>query len=288
MTAILVLGSSGQVASHLRERLPDATFWGRASLDMMDTARLEQQVLALAPTVIINAAAYTAVDAAESDAAAAWRLNAEAPAALARAAQTLGAVLVHLSTDYAFDGEATEPYPASAPTSPINVYGRTKVAGEHAVASLCQRYWILRTSWVFSEYGGNFVKTMLRVGAERDTLRVVSDQFGRPTYAGHIASVAAALADPETGSRLPWGTYHAVGGPVVSWFEFARHIFERAVHHQRLQTQPSVEAIPTADYPTPAVRPLRAVLEPSIALHEATGCTLHWPDGLEQALGNGA
>ncbi len=160
---VLVLGSSGQVARHLRELWPEALFWGRNTLDISDTANLERAILAASPDAVINAAAYTAVDRAETEAQAAWRLNAEAPAAAARAAEALGIPLVHLSTDYVFDGEADVPYAVGAATRPLSTYGRTKLGGELAVASICSRHWILRTSWVFSETGANFVHTMLRL-----------------------------------------------------------------------------------------------------------------------------
>jgi len=281
---LLVVGASGQLASHLRQRLPQAVFRGREALDLTDTAAIEPAVRAINPAVIINAAAYTAVDAAESEPDTAWQLNAEAPAALARAAAAVGAVLVHISTDYVFDGNAEDAYPADAATRPINVYGRSKLAGELAVATLCQRHWILRASWVFSEFGSNFVRTMLRVGAERDVLKVVADQFGRPTYAGDLAVVIERLTQLTQDNGPEWGVYNAVGGHVVSWYEFAGEIFQGASERGLLGTTPTVQAIPTADYPTPAARPLRAVLEPSTALRTATGFEPHWQTGLGQTL----
>jgi len=281
---LLVVGASGQLASHLRQRLPQAVFRGREALDLTDTAAIEPAVRAINPAVIINAAAYTAVDAAESEPDTAWQLNAEAPAALARAAAAVGAVLVHISTDYVFDGNAEDAYPADAATRPINVYGRSKLAGELAVATLCQRHWILRASWVFSEFGSNFVRTMLRVGAERDVLKVVADQFGRPTYAGDLAVVIERLTQLTQDNGPEWGVYNAVGGRVVSWYEFAGEIFQGASERGLLGTTPTVQAIPTADYPTPATRPLRAVLEPSAALRTATGFEPDWHTGLGQTL----
>jgi len=281
---LLVVGASGQLASHLRQRLPQAVFRGREALDLTDTAAIEPAVRAINPAVIINAAAYTAVDAAESEPDTAWQLNAEAPAALARAAAAVGAVLVHISTDYVFDGNAEDAYPADAATRPINVYGRSKLAGELAVATLCQRHWILRASWVFSEFGSNFVRTMLRVGAERDVLKVVADQFGRPTYAGDLAVVIERLTQLTQDNGPEWGVYNAVGGRVVSWYEFAGEIFQGASERGLLGTTPTVQAIPTADYPTPATRPLRAVLEPSAALRTATGFEPDWQTGLGQTL----
>ena len=281
---ILVLGASGQLASHLRQRLPHAVFRGRGDLDLGDTAAIEPAVRALAPALIVNAAAYTAVDGAESEREAAWQLNAEAPAALARAAESLGVPLIHVSTDYVFDGRAETPYTPEDGTHPINTYGRTKLAGELAVATLCRRHWILRASWVFSAFGSNFVKTMLRVGSERDTLQVVSDQYGRPTYAGDLAAVIERLAQLPDETDLDWGTYHAVGGPVVSWCDFARAIFQQATERGLVTAAPTVNPIPTAEYPTRAARPLRAVLDPSDELAAATGVTPDWEAGLDQTL----
>ncbi|RZU98349.1 dTDP-4-dehydrorhamnose reductase [Spiribacter vilamensis] len=281
---ILVIGASGQLASHLREQIPSAVFRGRVDLDLAEAATIGPAVQALAPSLIINAAAYTDVDGAESEPATAWRINAEGPAALARVAEQLGVPLIHISTDYVFDGSAEAEYGPDAGTCPVNTYGRTKLAGELAVTTLCERHWILRVSWVFSEFGSNFVKTMLRVGAERDALQVVSDQYGRPTYAGDIATVIRHLATSIAEPSLPWGIYHAVGGRIVSWYEFAGMIFREATQRGLLEQAPAVEPIATASYPTPATRPLRAVLAPSPALNAATGYSPDWEIGLTRTL----
>lgn len=280
----LILGSSGQLARHLRQRLPQAHCWGRSELDLCSSQAIEPAVRNLGPTAIINAAAYTAVDGAEEEPDTAWRVNAEAPAAMARVAETLGVPLIHVSTDYVFDGTADTPYEPDARTRPLNVYGRTKLAGELAVAVLCRRHWTLRASWVFSEYGSNFVKTMLRLGAERDALHVVSDQYGRPTYAGDLAAAIQGLINDIDNPPLDWGTYHAVGGPALSWHAFAVEIFNRATASGMLATGPTVHAIPTAEYPKPAPRPLNAVLAPSAELHTATGRSLDWRNGLATTL----
>lgn len=279
---VLVLGKSGQLASHLRVRLPEAVVWGRAEQDVTDTTRLERCIRELAPKTIINAAAYTAVDAAESEPDLAWRLNAEAPAAMARAASAVDATLIHISTDYAFDGTAQDAYSPDAAVRPINTYGRTKVAGEYAVASLCQKHWILRTSWVFSEYGSNFVTTMLRLADKNRTIQVVSDQYGRPSHAGQLARlIEGLLRSPEP---LPWGLHHAVGGPVVSWYDFAQQIFERAHALGQISEIPTVNPIGTCDYPTAAARPPHAVLAPSEALLRGGGCAMYWPEALDQVI----
>ena len=285
--SVLVLGANGQVGCHLQallqELLPSATFWDRARMDLADADRLEQAVLALRPSAILNAAAYTAVDRAETEAALAWRVNAEAPAALARAASRLDVPLVHISTDYVFDGTAARAYRATDAVAPINVYGRTKLAGELAVASLCQRYWILRTSWVFSEHGANFVKTMLRLARERDTLTVVDDQHGCPTYAGDLAAIMIALVTrPEM--TLPYGLYHVAGGEPTSWHRFAERIVAQAHALGLLERAPRVLPIGTRDYPTPARRPMNSVLAADPALRLATGIQPDWQAGLDRML----
>jgi dTDP-4-dehydrorhamnose reductase len=277
---ILVLGSSGQLATHLRELLPDADYWGRDQLDLVHSTNARAAVEARRPSLIVNAAAYTAVDKAENDRDAAWRLNAEAPAMLARAAASLGVPLVHISTDYIFDGTKQGEYEVGDACNPLSTYGATKLAGELAVRSLCPTSWILRTSWVFSEFGVNFVKTMLRLARERDELRVVSDQVGRPTYAGDLAALVARMA---AHGRLPYGTYHAVGGAAVSWHAFAQRIVDVAVHVGVIARAPRVVAIPTSGYPTPARRPANSVLRPSAELL-SLGVDLDWARGLERAI----
>ena len=191
---VLVLGFSGQLATHLRELLPDADYWGKDTLDLRQPTKARAAIEAHQPSLIVNAAAYTAVDKAESERDAAWGLNAEAPAMLARAAAALDVPLIHISTDYVFDGTKEGEYEVGDACNPISTYGESKLAGELAVRSLCPRSWILRTSWVFSEFGLNFVKTILRLARERDELRVVSDQVGRPTYAGDLAALVVRMA----------------------------------------------------------------------------------------------
>lgn len=283
--SIVVLGRSGQVASHLRSLLPEAEFWGREQLDIFDTPRLEAALLESSPSAIINAAAYTAVDRAEAETETAWRINADAPAAAARVAKALDIPLLHISTDYVFDGWSEVPYTERDAVHPLNAYGRTKLAGELAVASLCSKYWILRTSWLFSEYGGNFVKSMLGAAKAGNALRVVADQSGRPTYAGHLAQLIVKIAMPEADSeRYPPGIYHAVGGPVVSWHRFAEAIFSTARDLGLIQGCPRLEAITSAEYPTAATRPRRAVLEPSQAFSSDAALDLDWREGLRMAL----
>ena len=275
----LVLGSRGQLARHLREVLPDARFWGRRERSLDDPDAAGAAIVEAAPSVIVNAAAYTAVDRAEEEPHAAWRVNAEGAACAARAAARLGVPIIHVSTDYVFDGDSDRAYRETDPTRPINVYGRTKLAGELAVTSLWSRHWILRASWVFSELDGNFVTTMLRLAGERSRLRVVADQRGRPTYAGDLARIIATLvAGPR--QSVPWGVHHVSGGKSVSWHQFAERIIADGYEGGLIGQCPSVDAIPTADYPTRARRPMNSVLEPSHVLAKALEANPDWQAGL--------
>lgn len=282
--SVLVLGSSGQLARHLREVLPGARFWGRRETNLEDPDAAEAAILAAAPSIIVNAAAYTAVDRAEDEPSAAWRVNAEGAAAAARAAARLDIPIVQVSTDYVFDGDSERPYQETDATHPINTYGRTKLAGELAVASLCPRHWILRTSWVFSELAGNFATTMLRLANERETLRVVADQRGRPTYAGDLARVVATLATGKTGQTVPWGIHHLSGGRAVSWYHFAEEIISGGYDRGLIERPLRVDAIATADYPTRARRPMNAILAPSTLLTEALEMQPDWQAGLDEVL----
>ena len=214
------------------------------------------------PTAIINAAAHTAVDKAETDIDASYAINRDGPAFLAEAAQQVGAVLLHISTDYVFAGDKYELYVETDPVDPQGVYGASKLAGEVAVAEFCSRHLILRTAWVFGEHGNNFVKTMLRVGAQRDSLGVVADQFGGPTYAGDIAAALLTMAQQALQPDFSaWGVYHYAGEPHVSWYQFAKAIFQVAEEQGLLARLPQVNGITTAEYPTPARRPANSRLD---------------------------
>ncbi len=278
--SILVIGATGQLATHLRELLATALFFSRADADLGDPAELELKAQAANPSAIVIAAAYTAVDKAETERALAWRVNAEAPAALARVAASLDIPLIFVSTDYVFDGKGSRAYVESDPVAPLSVYGKSKLAGELAVAAIAPKHWVLRTSWLFSEHGNNFVKTMLRLARERTELRVVADQHGRPTYAGDLARLIAALLSGE--QRIPYGTHHVGGGPATTWHGFATQIVARATARGLLARHIPVHPIPTSDYPTPAGRPLNSVLEPSAALQALA--TVDWEAGLETVL----
>ncbi|KPU52888.1 dTDP-4-dehydrorhamnose reductase [Pseudomonas fluorescens] len=262
---VLITGAQGQVGHELMRLAPqgyEIVGMGSAELDISDAVRVALVVAELQPHLIINAAAYTAVDKAESELERAWAVNRDGVAHLAIAAERLGIPLLHISTDYVFTGDAREPYRECDPTGPTGVYGASKLGGELELAAKCSRHMILRTSWVFAAQGNNFVKTMLRLGRERDELGVVADQQGCPTSAASIAHALWTLAIQyrDQGS-LHWGTYHFSGTPACSWHEFALEIFRQG-HKQGLITKlPQVRSIDSAEYPTPAKRPAWSVLD---------------------------
>ncbi len=252
---ILIFGATGQVARELARAAPQALYLGRDRADLADPAACAAAVLAHRPQAVINAAAWTAVDKAEAEEAAAALVNGAAPGAMAAACAGLGVPFVQISTDYVFDGTGERAWLPGDVTGPLGAYGRTKLAGEVAVRGAGGCHAILRTSWVFSAHGANFVKTMLRLGATRDSLTVVADQVGGTTPAAAIA--AAVLAVTDTLLRRPEasGTYHFSGAPDVSWAGFAREIFAQA------GMATTVTDIPTSAFPTPARRPANSRLE---------------------------
>ena len=253
---ILVFGSTGQVARSLADlRGPrEMVFLGRDQADLSDPATCAAQILRHDPSVVINAAAYTAVDRAEEEEALALTINGHAPGAMAQLCAGEGLPFLHISTDYVFAGTGEAQHQVGDPVDPQNAYGRTKLAGEDAVRAAGGPHAILRTSWVFSEYGANFVRTMLRLSESRDALNVVDDQIGGPTPARGIASALLTMADALRDGQ-GGGTYHYAGAPVTSWAGFARETFARG---GRAVT---VTGIPTSDYPTPATRPLNSRLD---------------------------
>ncbi len=252
---LLIFGKTGQVAQELARRAPDAQFAGRETADLTDPAACAALIRQLHPSAVINAAAYTAVDKAESDAATAQLVNADAPAAMAAACAELGIPFVHISTDYVFDGSGDTARAEDAPTAPLGVYGQTKLDGERAVQAAAGQYAIMRTSWVFSAHGNNFVKTMRRLGAECDRLTIVADQLGGPTASADIAAAALSMAATMRADATKGGIYHFAGAPDVSWADFAREIFAQS------DLAPEVVDIPSSDYPTPAKRPLNSRLD---------------------------
>ncbi|AVJ16949.1 dTDP-4-dehydrorhamnose reductase [Serratia sp. MYb239] len=256
---VLLTGSKGQLGSCFQDRLPQGwEVWATDSeqLDITDGVKVHEAVLRFKPDVIVNAAAYTAVDKAESEHELAALINEIGPCNLALAAKEAGARLIHVSTDYVFDGSAKTPYVESAATNPLGVYGKTKLAGEQAVIAALPDAIIIRTAWVYSEYGNNFVKTMLRLGQERDSLGVVSDQYGCPTYAGDIAAAIIELLK----NNVKGGIYHYCGSEDMSWFDFAKKIFELASETQLLNKNVIVNSIGTKDFKTLAARPQYSVL----------------------------
>lgn len=252
---ILVFGQSGQVARELGQLIPDATFLDRAACDLSEPTNCIDAILYNRPRAVINAAAYTAVDKAESEEELATTINGHAPAAMARTCDELHIPLVHISTDYVFDGSGTAPRRPDEATTPANAYGRSKLIGEEGIRASGCAHAIMRTSWVFSSHGNNFVKTMLRLSETRDMLNVVSDQIGGPTPARAIAYAAMSMAEALMVDPTRTGTYHFSGQPDVSWADFAREIFRQASRNV------TVNDIPTSDFPTPAKRPLNSRMD---------------------------
>jgi dTDP-4-dehydrorhamnose reductase len=257
---VLVFGKTGQLATELQRRAGDAEIdaRGRAKADLTKPDDCARIVADCDADAVVIAAAYTAVDKAESDEDGARTVNATAPGAIARAAAAKGLPLVHVSTDYVFDGAGEQPFSVDAPTGPLGAYGRTKLAGEIAVRDAGGPHAILRTSWVVSAHGNNFVKTMLRLGNQRDRLTIVADQVGGPTPAAALADACLAVASRLLHDPSVTGTYHVTGGPDVSWADFAREIFRQS------GIACAVADIPTSEYPTPARRPLNSRLDNSL------------------------
>ncbi|MXQ06426.1 dTDP-4-dehydrorhamnose reductase [Alphaproteobacteria bacterium GH1-50] len=277
---IAVFGTTGQVATELARRAPEGvtlTAIGRDRADFSDPAAPVRALDGLDADAVINAVAYTAVDKAESEAELAQTVNGDAVGALARALAERATPFLHVSTDYVFSGAGTLPHKPDDPTGPLGVYGASKLAGEQMIRQAGGPHAILRTSWVFSAHGANFVKTMLRLGAERDRLTIVADQVGGPTPAAAIADALFTMARAMAGGAKG-GTFHFSGAPDTTWADFARAIFEDA------DLSPEVADIPTADYPTPARRPLNSRLDCG-TLKEAFGIERpDWRQGLRDVL----
>ena len=256
---LMIFGKTGQVGQELARIVwPTGTSidqLSRSQCDLRVPARAAEWVLNSKPDIVINAAAYTAVDRAESEPAIAATINSEAPAAIAQACRKTGARLIHISTDYVFDGRRTAAYVESDPVAPLSVYGRTKEKGEAAIRDHLTEHIILRTSWVFAAYGSNFVRTMLRLAEERAELRIVADQRGAPTAARDIAQAIADIVLAVGNGRGVWGTHHFTSGEPTTWFGFAETIFGLSGKSPRLVP------ISTDDYKTPARRPLNSVLD---------------------------
>lgn len=280
---VLLTGASGQLGRALQATAPAGaalTALDRAALDIGDAVAVTARVREVAPDLVINAAAYTAVDKAESDAEAARRVNAEAPGHLAAAAAKAGARFIHISTDFVFDGASGTPYRPDHPTAPLGVYGATKLAGERAVQGAHPGALIVRTAWVYGDTGHNFVRTMLRLMAEREEVRVVADQIGTPTYAAGLARALWAL--DAAGAT---GVHHWTDSGAASWYDFAVAIQEEALTLGLLARAVPIVPIATSDYPTPARRPAYSVLDKSAAIALVGAAAPHWRVHLRDMLG---
>lgn len=265
---VLVIGSNGQLGWELSIKGEDQGFdvvsLDLPEIDIVDPSAVRRVVSRADVSLVINAAAYTAVDRAESESELAFSVNRDGPSYLASYCAEAGIPLIHISTDYVFDGSKKSPYLEIDPVSPLGVYGKSKAAGETEIKACLQEYIILRTSWLYGIHGQNFVKTMLRLGSENKVLKVVIDQYGCPTYAADLAEGILAIADYfREGRQIAWGTYHYCGRGVTTWHGFAEKIFDLTKEHNSLVVK-EVVPITTAEYPTPAKRPANSVLDCSL------------------------
>ncbi|WP_460070166.1 dTDP-4-dehydrorhamnose reductase [Pseudomonas sp. H2_E05] len=283
---ILITGRHGQVSRALQQQLQgvgELIVLGSDQLDLTDADQIRRQIRTHRPDLIINAAAHTAVDQAESEPDAAFAINAIAPGVLAEEAKALGIPLIHYSTDYVFDGSKPAPYTEADTPNPLGVYGQSKLAGEQAIAAVGGEYLILRTSWVYSNHGKNFLLTMQRLLQEKPQMRIVADQIGAPTWAGTIAASTRALIERwRAGEAGEWGVYHLSAQGETSWFGFAQAIGE----HLRTEGKACAElqAIPSSAYPTPARRPLNSRLDCSRLQQQWHVSQPQWQDALRECL----
>lgn len=285
---VLVLGANGQLGRCLVDQLVDSDhesiFTSRLELDIADFLSTRSKITQISPDVVINASAYTSVDDAEVELEQADLVNHLAVANIAQICADIDSVLVHISTDYVFDGNASIPYLEEAQTNPKTVYGQTKWLGELAVQQSGGKYLIIRTGWVFSEYGNNFMTTMLRLGQQRNELSIVGDQIGCPTYGQDLAGAIIAIVAKIESKVYEYGAYHYCGDRPCSWYEFAGAIFNHAKQHG-LKVPSRIHSISTADYPTPAKRPSYSVLDCSKLLAEFDIAASNWQKGIINALG---
>jgi len=284
---IIVTGAGGQLGSDLAKRLSAAGLESvnldSSALDITDREAARRVFRREKPAIVINCAAYVKVDQAESEAEAAFKINAEGPAILAEEASRAGAALAHVSTDFVFDGAKSSPYTEEDETNPLNVYGRSKLEGERRVMEKQPRSVIVRTSWLYGSRGSNFVKTMIRLAEDRETLRVVCDQVGRPTWTGDLADALVSIAKRIQGGDSPYGIYHYSNEGFASWFDFAKAIVDEAGSGACLKCK-EVIPVSTAEYPTPATRPRYSVLD-SAKIKATFGLDIpHWRDSLRAML----
>jgi len=284
---VLVLGSQGQLGRCLQDQFTQTNyqviFHCRADTDITNFAETSGNLSSLNPDVVVNASAYTAVDKAETQQILANQVNHLAVDNLTKVCGKIGCFLIHISTDYVFDGNASLPYQEDDQTNPQGVYGVSKLAGEIAIQRTACRFLIIRTAWVFSEYGDNFFKTMLRLGAERDSLSIVGDQIGSPTYAQDIAKLIVGLLPQIESNNVESGVYHFCGDTACSWKQFAEEIFSQAKNFG-YQTPKQIKSIATKDYPTPAERPLYSVLDCTKIQSTFNIKKSNWRQGISRAL----
>jgi len=286
---ILVTGANGQVGTELtRQGIQSGhqiLATGSSELDISQADTVNNYIQAQQPDIVINAAAYTAVDKAESEPEQAYAINRDGAANLAQACADNQIPLLHISTDYVFDGLKHGSYSETDEPNPQTIYGKSKLAGDRAIDSILQQHLILRVSWVFGSTGNNFVKTMLRLGKQQNPLRVVADQHGGPTWSGDIAATLLIIAKRwHEGEKINWGTYHYSGQPATTWHTFASEIFAQAKTLGIIEQQPEVEAISTTEYPTPAQRPLNSVFNCQKITRELGITQSDWRNGLDDVL----
>jgi dTDP-4-dehydrorhamnose reductase len=285
---ILIIGANGQLGWELLNRSKPRNF-DTVSLDLpefdiTDRSQVQKQVLQANVSLVINAAAHTAVDRAESEAELAFGINRDGPSHLASACAEKSIPLIHISTDYVFDGRKKTPYSEGDPVCPLGVYGKSKEGGEVSVRDLLQEHIILRTSWLYGTHGNNFVKTMIHLGGQQEQVRVIADQYGSPTYTGDLADAILDIAALiRKGGPIAWGTYHYCGKGETTWHGFAEKIFELAGQYVSLKVK-KVEAITTEDYPTPAKRPAWSCLDCSSIETQFHISPRPWQEGLEEMI----
>lgn len=284
---LLVLGTKGQLGRCLSDQLRsteyEVVYTSRAEIDICDFVPVSQMIKTIAPDMVVNTIAYTEVDTAEAEPEKAGLVNHLAVAKIAEICADIGAVLIHISTDYVFDGKASAPYKEGDQTNPQGVYGKTKLLGDLAIHQSGCKYLIIRTSWVFSEYGNNFMKTMLRLGEERDELNIVADQIGCPTYGQDVAKAIVSVMSSLYINNMGSGVYHYCGDQPCSWFEFAEAIFGEATN-AGFRAPAALKPITTAEYPRPASRPAYSVLDCSKTLNEFGISPSDWREGIKEVL----
>jgi dTDP-4-dehydrorhamnose reductase len=285
---LLIIGSKGQLGSELvgNCKRNHFSFLGLdlPEFDITDTSQVEKTLADFKPSIIINASGYTKVDEAETEPKIAFSVNSDGPANLAVSCNKFRIPVIHVSTDYVFDGTKGQPYFESDPVSPLGIYGKSKEEGENKIRSIIKQHIILRTSWLYGLNGNNFVKTMLRLGKEKEIIKVVSDQFGCPTSATDLAETVVNISKQISGNhKFSWGTYHYCGHGVTTWYKFAKTIFEIANHYQNYKVS-SVRAITTAQYPTRAKRPAFSALDCSLVKKHFGINTKPWQESLKKTI----